>query len=225
MRSEYVTVVVPAAGMGARLGGTRKQFRQVDGMSVLVHTLEALRRCREVDSIVVVLPADMDLSGYAQQLGVRAVVHGGKSRRASVLRGLAVIPEGTEIVLIHDAVRPFVTLKQIHAVVAATQKSGAAALAIPAVDTMRYGTEGYFGATVSRKDLYHMQTPQGFRRSILEEALRVSDIEEETDEVSCVQRLGQPVAVVPGSSENFKITHSGDWERSILQWEMLKKCV
>ena len=223
MGSEYVTVLVPAAGLGTRIGGTPKQFRIIGGESVLFHTLEALRSCAEVNAVVVALPSNTDLSGLEEALNVTAVIHGGDSRRASVINALSTIPESTEIVLIHDAVRPFVTPQQVSDVISAVRTEGAAALAVPAVDTMRYGAEGFFGKTVSRRGLYRMQTPQGFRRSVLEEALLMAGTED-TDEVTCVQAIGHPVAIVPGSAENYKITHSEDWERMLKLWTIRGGC-
>ena len=217
MTEGHVTVIVPAAGSGVRMGGPRKQFRMLGGATILVHTLRALRRCREVGSMVVALPSDCAATRFDSDLGVHAVTAGGATRQESVARAMQVLPRETTLVLVHDAVRPFVAAGDVRAVIAAAASTGAAALAVPAVDTMRYGVGTRFTRTVSRAGLYHMQTPQGFRRGILAKAIEVAG-KPETDEVALVQRLGYPVTIVPGSRSNVKITTEDDWAWAGAYW-------
>ncbi len=199
------------------MGGPRKQFRAIDGVPLLFHTLRALRRCKDVDSLVVAMPEDHGVSGFSDDLGVHAVIVGGATRQDSVARAMKVLPPAADVILVHDAVRPFVEARQVSAVIAAARESGAAALAVPATDTMRYGCGGYFTTAVSRDGLYHMQTPQGFRRQILEGAIAAAE-SAATDEVALVQRLGHRVTVVPGSRNNVKITTGEDWEWATMHW-------
>ncbi len=205
-----VYVIVPAAGRGTRLGGTPKQFRLLGGEPVLIHTLRALSGCPEVDGIVVAVTKDAKAHRFYPALRVAAVTGGGATRRESVAQAMRAVPLTADIVLVHDAVRPFVLEAHVSAVIAKTRQVGAAALAVPVSDTMRYGQSGRFGRTICRDDLYHVQTPQGFRRSILAEALALPDTGA-TDEARLVQELGYPVAIVPGSRTNMKITTEDDW--------------
>ena len=213
----HVAAVVPAAGKGARLGGERKQFRTLGGAPLVLQTIRALRRCDAVDSIVVAVPADMRTDGLASKWGVTAVIPGGDSRQASVARAMSALPPAADLVLVHDAVRPFINCVQVSRVISAARKTGAAALAMPVVDTMRYGAGGYFSASVARTALYHVQTPQGFDRRLLESVLGVAPTAA-TDEAGLVQRQGHSVALVAGSRSNFKITTPEDWEWACTLW-------
>ncbi|SHK92992.1 2-C-methyl-D-erythritol 4-phosphate cytidylyltransferase [Rhodothermus profundi] len=221
-RADRVAVLVPAAGQGSRLGGPRKQFRRLGGRPLLEQTLRAFAFHPEVDSLVVAVPADCvaRISDSLQAAGLPKrwqVVAGGRTRQASVQAALAVLPPEIDLVLVHDAVRPFILPEQISAVIEATRRVGAAALAIPETDTVRRVHDHLLGETVPRRGLYRMQTPQGFRRDWLEAAHRQQE-EAATDDVELVQRLGYPVACVPGSSFNFKITTAEDWELAQVLW-------
>ena len=214
---KHVAAIVPAAGRGVRMGeGMLKQFRMVAGAPLLVHTLRALWGSGAVDSLVVALPPDACDLVLDPALPAR-IVPGGRTRQESVARALGAVMPQADCVLVHDAVRPFVSASEVRAVVSATQRTGAAALAIPATDTMRYGSDGRFGVTVSREGLYRMQTPQGFRRQVLDRAVAAAT-ETATDEVALVQAIGQSVAIVPGHRKNIKITTAEDWEWVQSQW-------
>ncbi len=225
-----VAVVVPAAGVGRRMGGERKQFRSLGGVPVLVRTLEVFERHAGVDALVVVGPPgegealcdELRAHGLTKLYGV---AEGGATRQASVGQGLAALPPDTEIVLVHDAVRPFLPADRLSAVIEAAQAHGAAALAVPMADTVRRAKPAPaeaggddFGPTVPRDDLWRMQTPQAFRIDLLREAhARFADIAG-TDEVELVQRLGHAVRVVPGSALTFKITTPDDWTLAEALW-------
>ena len=223
--------VVPAAGVGSRMGGApddlAKQFRSLGGKPVLVRTLEALASAPEIAGLVVVV-AEAEVEAVRQRLErevplaekLRAAVAGGATRQASVARGVAAVPEAVEVVLVHDAVRPFVTAERIGAVVAAIGASGAAALAVPVADTLRRGASGWFGATVEREGLWRMQTPQGARRELLASALAQAERERwtATDEVGVLQRAGVEVALVEGDERNLKLTRPADWSLAEALW-------
>lgn len=220
-----VAVLVPAAGQGTRLGGTRKQFRTLGGQPLLIQTLRAFERHPAIDHLIVAAPPDhvRDTSDALQAAGITkllAVVSGGGSRQESVRLALRAAPATADAILVHDAVRPFVMPDAIEAVVDAVRRQGAAALAVPLADTLRRGTDDTFEETVPRTDLYRMQTPQGARRALFEAAHRHAAREgfTATDDVELVQHLGHDVRIVTGSAHNFKITTSEDWALAQQLW-------
>lgn len=220
-----VAVLVPAAGKGTRLGGTRKQFRTLGGQPLLIQTLRTFERHPAVHHLVVAAPPDQvrDTSDALQAAGLTkllAVVGGGDSRQASVRLALRAVPSAADVVLVHDAVRPFVTADSIAAVIEAVRRRGAAALAIPVADTLRRVDDDTFEETVPRANLYRMQTPQGARRTVFEAAHRhaARDGVTATDDVELVQQLGHDVRIVPGSARNFKITTPEDWALAQQLW-------
>lgn len=230
--SGEVGVLVPAAGAGTRLGGRRKQFRLLGGLPLLVQTLLVFERHPEVHHLVVATPADAfeEVADALRSHGVTkltAVVLGGPTRQASVCETLKQAPPSVAFVLVHDAVRPFVYPDQITTVLQKVRTEGAAALALPMADTVRRGEGGTFGETVSRKGLYRMQTPQGFRRDWLEaahaEAARRQI--EATDDVALVQQMGHPVQIVRGSTRNIKITTPDDWALAQALWPTWKSAM
>lgn len=221
-----MAVLVPAAGEGTRLGGPRKQFRELGGRPLLLQVLLVFERHPSVGHLVVAAPEDQvsEVSDRLRAEGLStltAVVNGGDSRQASVRHALRAVPSAVEVVLVHDAVRPFVRPADVQAVVQAAREDGAASLAVPVADTLREADGEGFGDTVPREGLYRMQTPQGFRRSWLEEAhRRAADAEDipATDDVGLVQRAGRPVRRVQGDRRNFKITTPGDWQMAQQLW-------
>lgn len=220
-----VAVLIPAAGEGRRLGGTPKQFRTLGEHPLLVQVLLLFERHPAVGHVVVAAPPDhvQEVSDRLQAEGpstLMAVVSGGEHRQASVRHALRAVPNSVEIVLVHDAARPFVTAAQVQAVVQAVRAEGAASLALPVADTLRRGKDGVFGETVAREALYRMQTPQGFRRAWLEEAHRsaAADGVVATDDVALVQRIGYDAHLVEGHRRNFKITTPDDWTLAQHLW-------
>jgi 2-C-methyl-D-erythritol 4-phosphate cytidylyltransferase len=224
--ADRVTVVVPAAGEGRRMrqpGEPSKQFRELGGAPLLVQTLRALERSETVSAIVVAGPEDglSALSDHLAAFGLRkvhAVVAGGATRQDSVGRALAAAPAGTDLVLVHDAVRPFISRARLAAVAAAAAEHGAAALAVPVADTLRSVRDGLFAEEVDREGLWRMQTPQAARLALLREAHeRFGDLPG-TDEVFLLRQAGARVALVRGEAINFKITTPADWELALAVW-------
>jgi 2-C-methyl-D-erythritol 4-phosphate cytidylyltransferase len=212
--------IVVAAGQGTRLGGNRpKQFLELDGIPVIIRTLRQFERCREIDKVVAVLPAE-ETAGFhslAQQFGVRKlaqVISGGETRAQSVLRGLASIHEA-DIVAVHDGVRPFVTPEEIDQVVAAARTTGAAILVAPVADTIKEINDGRVIRTLARSELRRALTPQCFRLDILRRGYdHLAEVEAEgievTDDCLLVERLGVEIVAVEGSGRNIKITRQED---------------
>jgi len=211
-----VAVLIPAAGVGQRMGGERKQFRTLGGKSVLAQTLLAFERHPEVNHIVVAASdPDGALASELRGQGISklvAIVPGGATRQDSVAAALRTAPKSTRVILVHDAVRPFVLASEIHRVITVARTEGAASLAIPVADTLRRGHGGLLKDTISREGLFRMLTPQGARRDWLEAAYAHRDDEPATDDVELLQRSGYPVAIVEGGNYNLKITTQSDWD-------------
>jgi 2-C-methyl-D-erythritol 4-phosphate cytidylyltransferase len=226
-----VAVILPAAGLGTRMGrgsaettGTsRKQFMLLDGSPILVHTVRKFASCDRVNEIVVALrPEDLEwvgelLSREVHNVPVR-VVEGGNSRQQSVENAFAALDPDTDLVAVHDAVRPFVELETIDRVIDEAAEHGAAIVGIVPVDTVKQvssaqATGAKVRGTMSRERLVLAQTPQVFRYELLQRAFAAArrDGFAGTDESTLVERLDQvEVSVVVGSDRNIKITKPGD---------------
>ncbi|HYM89338.1 MAG TPA: 2-C-methyl-D-erythritol 4-phosphate cytidylyltransferase [Nitrospiraceae bacterium] len=219
-QAPLVVALVPAAGRGLRMGGSvPKQFLSLGGEPLVIQSLRALQAAPVVGQIILAVPpADVEYCEHeivSRQhfTKVTKVVAGGAERQDSVRHALAQIPSDTEIVLIHDAVRPFMTLRMIAEVVAAARKEGAAIIALPMRDTVKQvRTDGMIERTVDRAPLWLAQTPQAFRREWIETAHRKAHAEgvRATDDAFLVEWLGYSVAVVEGSGENIKVTRPED---------------
>ena len=213
-----VTAIIPAAGAGTRMGGrTPKQFLRLTDSPILLLTVGHFARHQAIGSIVVAAPAaHIGRAGrLLRPLSRRVpitVVAGGQERQDSVRRGLEAVPAEAEIVLVHDAVRPFITAALIDAVVGAARRDGAAICALPVKETVKRVVDGYVQSTVDRSTLWAVQTPQAFRAALLREAhdKAFRDGFLGTDEATLVERLGHPVRVVRGLYENIKITTPAD---------------
>ncbi|MBW1604327.1 2-C-methyl-D-erythritol 4-phosphate cytidylyltransferase [Streptomyces sp. JJ66] len=224
--------VIPAAGRGVRLGpGAPKALRALGGTPLLVHAVRAVARAREVGLVVVVAPPQaaaevrhlldahpLPAAPAAQGADV-VVVPGGATRQESVRRGLDALPGEVEIVLVHDAARPLVPADTVDAVAAAVRAGAPAVVpALPLTDTVKEVEPQAAGApepvisTPARARLRAVQTPQGFQRAVLAEAHAAfaGAGEGATDDAGMVERLGQPVVVVPGHEEAFKVTRPLD---------------
>ena len=232
-----VVVIIPAAGLGTRMAsapGTKvkkpaatKQFTELGGTPILIHTLRKFVASPEVSEIYIALRAN-EIDGFHARLEKEAkdilqkkihLVEGGEHRQHSVSNAMRSVSAGDDdIVLVHDAVRPFVTEEIIHDVIQAAQKYGAAIAALPAVDTVkqveRTADGALITATLPRERVVLAQTPQGFRYHVLKKAFdeAITDGFVGTDEASLVERSGHAVAVVMGSPKNIKITAPADME-------------
>jgi len=215
-----VMALVPAAGRGLRMGGSvPKQYLSIGGEPLIVQSLRVLQAAPMVDQIILAVPsADIEYCQHEIVLRhrftkVTKVVAGGAERQDSVRHALAEVPSDIDIVLIHDAVRPFVTQRMIEEVVAASWKEGAAIIALPMRDTVKQvRTDRMIERTVDRTPLWLAQTPQAFRRDWIETAHRNAHAEgvRATDDAFLVEWLGYSVAVVEGSGENIKVTRPED---------------
>ncbi|MHB9026300.1 MAG: 2-C-methyl-D-erythritol 4-phosphate cytidylyltransferase [Armatimonadota bacterium] len=214
------TVLLPAAGIGARLRTSRerKAWITLAGRPLLTYALETFRRHPAVTEIIVIAaPEDMERARALLRAGpcgvTEKVVIGGAVRRDSVWHGFQEMSAGTEVVLIHDAARPFLSHRSIDACLDAVRRHGAAVVARPVADTLkRASPDGEVIATVDREGLWGAQTPQGFRAGLLlaayERAMR--EDWQVTDDASIVERAGHRVSLVAGEAVNFKITHPED---------------
>jgi 2-C-methyl-D-erythritol 4-phosphate cytidylyltransferase len=211
--------IIAAAGAGTRMASDRpKQFLLLAGTPVIFHTLKVFEQCDSIDEVIVVLPAE-ESAGFlslAGKFGVRKlarVVPGGVTRADSVKRGLMAIRSATaEIVAVHDGVRPFVTVEEIDATVAAAKADGAAILVARVTDTIKQVADEGVVKTLDRGVLRRALTPQCFRYELLREAYNHADVNDPslTDESALVEQLGKRVSIVEGSTRNIKITTAED---------------
>jgi len=214
--------IIPAAGSGSRIGGqTPKQFIEIAGAPIIIHTLRKFDECEEIGAIVVALRQE-DVERFERALCANKIrkpvrlAAGGAERSDSILNALEAAREfRPEIAAVHDAVRPFVTPERISAVIAQARKIGAAILALPATDTIKEVEDGLIRRTLDRSRIWRAQTPQAFRYDLLmraNEEARAADLPPAlaTDDSFLVERLGVPVAVVEGMANNIKITTPED---------------
>ena len=213
--------------MGTRMGGeTPKQFLELDGTPILLHALRRLASCHLVTDIILATRADelARLEQLVRPENLRQpirVVRGGATRQESVAAALEYVTDDTELVAVHDAVRPLVTRDQVARVIEEARKCGAAILGIPAMDTVKEVKRGslpedvaLITATIPRERVVLAQTPQVFRTKLLKEAFAkaLADQVSASDEAGIVERLGQEVHVVHGTERNLKITKPADME-------------
>ncbi len=212
--------IIAAAGQGTRMGNqTAKQFLELAGTPVIIHTLRRFEECDAIDEIIVALPVEdstnfLVLAGKYNLRKLTRVVPGGATRAASIMRALQAVRAATaEIIAVHDGARPFVTPDEISRTVKAAQANGAAILAVPATDTIKEVENGVVQRTLARTRLRHALTPQCFQYAILRRAydqLPDLDAAEITDDSFLVERLGLAVTIVEGSTRNIKITRPED---------------
>lgn len=221
----FVTAIIAAGGRGARLGADRpKQFLDLDGATILDRSMRAFVEHAAIDEVVLALPAEHVAEArvrYASGAGKRVTcVPGGSRRQDSVAAAFAAADPSADIVVIHDAARPFVSDALIARTVEAARRHGAAIAALPARDTVKQaaGRSGdptrAIAATLPREDIYLAQTPQAFRRDVLARALDLGREIEATDEAMLAERSGAEVHLVEGDPANVKITTMDDLERA-----------
>jgi 2-C-methyl-D-erythritol 4-phosphate cytidylyltransferase len=213
-----VGAIIAAAGFGRRMRTDRpKQLLVLDGTPIIVHTIRKFAACSVIDYVIVTATRDSadEVRDLVKSAGFKkpvTVIEGGERRQDSVAAGLQHLQPGTEIVAVHDGVRPFVSVADIENVVREAERSGAAILGVPIVDTVKQAEKEFVECTLTREHLVLAQTPQVFRTEILNEAFESARKDEYygTDESSLVERLGRPVAIVRGSERNIKITRPSD---------------
>jgi 2-C-methyl-D-erythritol 4-phosphate cytidylyltransferase len=222
-----IVAILPAAGLGTRMGAEApKQFRLLDGVPVVVFTLRRLAASPLISSFLIATHAD-EIEPLKQRIAAERfsrpfrVLPGGDTRQESVAKALAEVPEDTELVVVHDAVRPLVTRDQTERVIAEARRCRAAILGIPAMDTVKEVKRAslpedvaLITATIPRERIVLAQTPQVFDADLLREAFATAAADGFTasDEAALVERLGNDVHVVLGSERNLKITRPGDLE-------------
>src|SRR3981189_3186330 len=235
-----ITAILPAAGLGTRMGAeTPKQFLELDGAPILVHSVRKIASCELVTDIIIATRAD-EVARLEDRLRTEKfrqtlrVVKGGDTRQESVAAALKQVEDGTEIVLVHDAVRPFVTREQIARVIEEARSCGAAILGVPAMDTVKEVKRAslpedvaLITMTVPRERVVLAQTPQAFSTKLLNEAFARAEADgvNASDEAGLVGRMGHDVHVVLGSERNMEITKPADMElaRSYMERERQKK--
>ena len=222
-----IAAILPAAGLGTRMGHEMpKQFLELGGVPILIHSLRRIASCPLITHIIVATRAEVidKLDARIREEKFRQstlVVKGADSRQGSVSQALKHIPADTELVVVHDAVRPFVTVEQITRVIEEARRCHAAILAIPAMDTVKEVKRAslpedvaLITATIPRERVVLAQTPQVFETQLIKRAF--AEAEEEgvsaSDEAGLVEKLGHEVHVVQGSERNIKITKPSDME-------------
>jgi len=226
----YVSAIVLAAGKGVRFGSTvSKPLVRICSKPVIVYSLKALQEHPQVTDIVVTVNAEnrAPIRALIRRYGiskVRTVVFGGAERRDSVAHALGSLHPCADMVLIHDAARPFIDAKVISNVIAETKKTGAAIVGVPVKATIKKiaGSQSHavirsqdcevrrVMKTIDRSNLWEIQTPQGFAVTVIREAFRRFGKTNVTDDAMLVERLGRRVSVVRGSYYNIKVTTPED---------------
>ena len=211
------TAIIVAAGSGNRFNSkTPKQFAEILGKPIIIHTLEKFEACEAVSQVVLVLPASeiADFENEVEKFGlkkIKSIVAGGASRAESVRNVLDAADPATDIVAVHDGVRPLISIDEIAATIEKAHETGAACLVAVVTDTIKQVAGNKITGTLDRTKLRRAMTPQAFRYDILRRALDQGDLDDDvTDECMLVEKLGHPIAYVDGSSRNIKITHPED---------------
>jgi 2-C-methyl-D-erythritol 4-phosphate cytidylyltransferase len=222
----FVSAVVPAAGYGLRLGKSiPKPLVSLNNKPIFIHTLSILSHHPDIKEIILVVSADtLDLTKrYLRKYRIKKIkqlVIGGRRRRDSVQNGLRCVSDEANMVLIHDAVRPFIELNMISRVIKEAAKSKAAILGVPVKSTIKeVAARSRVRRTWKRERFYEIQTPQVFKKDLIIKAYRKFPNVSAADDASLVERLGSKVVVVLGSYFNIKITTPEDlvFARAILK--------
>lgn len=228
-----VTAIILAAGKGKRmLHSLPKHFIRLEDKPVLAYTLDAFEKCPDVNQVLIVsrsgeeeycLKEVVEMYGYKKVL---KIVIGGERRQDSVYNGIKELDEDTDIVIVHDGVRPFVSQKILSETIKLAMFADGVVTAVPVKDTIKEaGDDKTIRSTPDRSSLWYAQTPQVFKKRILEEAfiMAYGDRVSVTDESSLVERLGYKVKIVEGSPDNIKITTKEDLLLAELILRMQKK--
>jgi 2-C-methyl-D-erythritol 4-phosphate cytidylyltransferase len=222
--------IIPAAGLGTRMHSQDpKQFLSLEGVPIILLTLRKFAQCDLVSTILVAV-RDSDrsrLEELVSQEGLESriqMVPGGTYRQDSVYNGFCSALPDTDVVVVHDAVRPFIEVDLISSVIREAYARGSAILAVPCVDTVKQVEKNLVTATLPRERIVLVQTPQAFRYAVLQEAFEKARADHffGTDEASLVERLGHEVYVVRGSERNLKITKPSDIPLAELLFQLEK---
>lgn len=216
----YVSVIIVAGGTGKRFGNiTKKQFADLCGKPVLYYSIDAFEKCKLVSEIVLVLPAeymdsyDKSISRIKSFKKVKKIIQGGKQRQDSVYNGLKNVSNNADIVLVHDAARPLVSINIISKVIEQSNLSDCAICAVAINDTIKQSNGDHLvKQTIPRDDLWLAQTPQGFKYDLIMSAFKNAYDNNiyGTDESSFIELLGVKPAIVEGAKNNLKITNPED---------------
>jgi 2-C-methyl-D-erythritol 4-phosphate cytidylyltransferase len=214
-----IVAIIPAAGVGRRMGGAvEKQFLQLRGIPILAHTLKVFDQSPEVDGIVLVVAPqqrqilDTEVIGPHPCGKLLEIIEGGPERQDSVANGLRAIPPECDLVVVHDGVRPLVSVDLLALVLEKARRHGAAIAAVPASDTVKQAEDQKVVATLERETIWLAQTPQAFHVNLLRRAYEkaASDRIVLTDDAALVERIGVTVHLVRSSAENIKVTTPSD---------------
>ena len=213
-----ISVIIVAGGKGLRMGNaTPKQYIKINGKMILEHTIEKFQGLGSIKEIILVVPKD-DVSFCEKELKcgkVKKIVAGGENRRDSVYNGLKCVSEKSEIVLVHDGVRPFVSAEIINNVIDAVKEHGSAVTAVSPKDSIKFSEDGKsFDKSLDRSKLYLIQTPQGFKKDVILTAYKnaINQDLNGTDDSYFVELLGIKPKIVLGDYKNIKITTEDDLE-------------
>ena len=212
-----ITAIIAAAGFGERFG-EKKQLKLLNGRPLLFHTIQPFIKSELISEILVVVPKDdviqvdreFKSTLTSKKIGV---ISGGKTRQESVNNGLKISDKESELICVHDGVRPFVTLSLIEKVIKASMEHDGAILAAPSSDTIKKIMGDQILETLPRETIWRAQTPQVFSKAALEEAIQIAIDEnlEGTDESSILEKIGYQIGFIEGSPLNIKITTKEDW--------------
>lgn len=215
-----IAAIIAAAGIGKRMGvNLPKQYLEIGGRPIICHTLDRFRDFKELSDVIIVVEPGREASFKSEILERYeypkkwSVAGGGKVRQESVANGLKLVAPGTDIVLVHDGVRPFITPAELALSAETALRDGACIIASPIKETVkRIGTDGNIRDTIDRSNLWGAKTPQAFTVSLLREAMQAAfrDNFVGTDEASLVERIGKKVKIIEGNSRNIKITTQED---------------
>jgi 2-C-methyl-D-erythritol 4-phosphate cytidylyltransferase / 2-C-methyl-D-erythritol 2,4-cyclodiphosphate synthase len=219
----HVAAIIAAGGRGLRMGrALPKQWLTIGGQTILERSLAAFDRHQQVQELIVVIPPEALASAeFVKPVTSKPVrfVAGGARRQDSVANGVDALSAEAQVVLVHDAARPMVSAELISRTIAAAASAGAAIAAVPVHDTVKQvameGAVGFIERTLPRETLFLAQTPQGFRRDVLDAVVALGrDAADATDEASLAERAGYRVQLVPGDPDNLKITTESDLARA-----------
>ena len=213
-----ISAIITAAGSGHRFG-EKKQFKPLCGQSLYHYSLWVFLGAKIFDEIILVVPEENKnlIEQDTNRVFDRTikVIVGGDTRQGSVRNGVQSSNINSELVVIHDAARPFVTKKLINASIVGCEHADGSIIAIPSVDTIKYSKNSIIEKTIDRKYVWLAQTPQTFNKKKLLKAYKNKPNDFSfTDESSMMEEMGYKISIVKGSENNFKITTNDDWNRA-----------